>query len=260
VNQPEILRTEQVAGILQLAVTEQIRAEMTHLTKGKWRSTEVFFSALKNKNLYLETTTTESPQSFNIQVDQPVGISFKKDYNKYIFESVVAGFGPSQADSRGGRIILTLPDHVDKFQRRSYFRVAIPGGLKVQVLFWHRGYHDECNDVPGEDYWKGRLLDLSAGGMQIAVSIKQKPNFRTGQFVGLQFTPMPYEKPLLLEAQIRHIAPTADEKNLCLGVQLIGLEVSVEGRGKLCKLCNVVERYHQMNQCAHKAQASSSRQ
>jgi len=260
VNQPEILRTEQVTYILRLAVTEQMGAEMSHLTKGKWHSMEVFFSGLKDKNLYIETIATEKPQSFNIQVDQPVGISFKKDYNKYIFESVVAGFQPCQTGSGGGRIVLALPDHVEKFQRRSYFRVALPGGLKVQVLFWHRGYHDECNDIPGEDYWKGRLLDLSAGGMQIAVSIRQKPNFRTGQFVGMQFTPMPYEKPLLLEAQIRHIAPTADEKNLCLGVQMIGLEASVEGREKLCKLCTVVERYHQMNQCAHKAQPSSSRQ
>ncbi len=257
-NQPEVLRTQQVTEVLKAATAEQTAGVMTHLSKGKWHSTKILFTNFKEKQLYVETIAKGKPHPLNIQIDQPVGVSFRKGYNNYIFESVVVGYLPNQADSGGSKIVLASPAQVEKFQRRSYFRVAIPDGLRVQVFFWHRGYHDECVDIPRENYWKGRLLDLSAGGMQIAVDIKQKPNFKTGQFIGLQFTPMPYEKPVLLEAQIRHIAPTADEKNLCLGVQLIGLEASVEGREKLCKLCGIVERYHQMNQCIQKTQPSSS--
>jgi c-di-GMP-binding flagellar brake protein YcgR len=257
-NQPEVLRTQEVVNILQAATADQAGAEMTYLSKGRWCSTKVFLAEFEDKKLYVETIAAEEQKPFNIQIDQPVGVSFKKDYNKYIFESIVTNLESGRSGRGKDRIVLTLPDRVDKFQRRSYFRVAIPEGLKVQVLFWHRGYHDECGDIPCEDYWKGRMLDISAGGMQIVVGIKQKPNFRTGQLVGLQFTPMPYEKPLLLEGQVRHIASTADEKNLCLGIQMIGLEASVEGREKLRQLCAVVERYHQINQFAQKPQTSAS--
>lgn len=258
-NLPQVVLTKKITDILKAATTDRATAVMTHLSKGKWHSTKIIFTDFREKKLHIETATTSKPNPLDIQIEQPVGVSFKKDYNKYIFESVIAGFQLSQDNLGGDKIVLNLPDRVEKFQRRSYFRVAIPEGLKVQVLFWHRGYHDECNDVPSEDYWKGRLLDLSAGGMQIVVSIKHKSNFRTGQFVGLQFTPMPYEKPLLLEAQIRHIAPTADEKNLCLGVQMLGLEASGEGREKLCQLCSIVERYHQMNQVTNKTHSSSAK-
>ena len=94
--------------------------------------------------------------------------------------------------------------------------------------------------------------------MQILASQEQKPNFTIGQLVGLQFTPMPYEKPILLEGQLRHIAPTIDEKNLALGIQIIGLEASSEGREKLHRLCSVVEQYHQINQTTNVDQASVS--
>jgi len=65
---------------------------------------------------------------------------------------------------------------------------------------------------------------------------------------------MPYEKPLILDAQIRNILPTADGKNICLGLQIVGLEASPEGRGVLQRLCNVVERYFQINQSGAKQQ------
>ncbi|MHC4755698.1 MAG: hypothetical protein ACYTBP_11205, partial [Planctomycetota bacterium] len=64
----------------------------------------------------------------------------------------------------------------------------------------------------------------------------------------MRFTPMPYEQPLLLNAQIRNILPTADKKSWCLGLQLVGLEASKEGREVLQKLCSVVENYYQMQQ------------
>ena len=109
---------------------------------------------------------------------------------------------------------------------------------------------------------ESKVIDVITESQTIK-TIKMKPKeeipFKTGQFIGLQFTPMPYEKPLLIEVEIRHIAPTADEKNLCLGLQMIGLEASVEGREKLSHLCSIVERYHQMNQCTHKTQTSSTR-
>ena len=73
-------------------------------------------------------------------------------------------------------------------------------------------------------------------------------DFRKGQFLGVRFTPMPYEIPLMFNAQVRNVLPTADHAGLCLGLQIVGLEASEEGRQTLSRLANVVERYHQINQ------------
>ncbi|HUV41903.1 MAG TPA: PilZ domain-containing protein, partial [Sedimentisphaerales bacterium] len=105
-----------------------------------------------------------------------------------------------------------------------------------------------------ECYWQGKLTDISAGGVQIVVDTGQKPDFKRGQFIGLRFTPMPYEMPLMFDAQIRNILPTIDQKCICLGLRIVGLEASPEGRQVLQRLCNVAEHYHQMNQCSAKQQ------
>jgi hypothetical protein len=63
---------------------------------------------------------------------------------------------------------------------------------------------------------------------------------------------MPYEMPLMFDAQIRNILPTAGEKSICLGLRIVGLEASPEGRQVLQRLCNVAEHYYQINQCTLK--------
>jgi hypothetical protein len=99
----------------------------------------------------------------------------------------------------------------------------------------------------------GRLVDISAGGAQVIVPHEnnatpgQGADFKKGQFVGMRFTPLPYETPLVLSAQIRNVLPTADGANASLGLQIVGLEASPEGREVLTRLIGVVEQYFQVN-------------
>ena len=114
-------------------------------------------------------------------------------------------------------------------------------------------------------YSEGFLVDISAGGAQVIVPCKDtKPcastasgeetaaagesEFHKGQFLGVRFTPMPYEMPLMFNVQVRSVLPTADHTGLCLGLQIVGLEASEEGRQVLNRLAKVVECYHQINQ------------
>jgi c-di-GMP-binding flagellar brake protein YcgR len=154
-----------------------------------------------------------------------------------------------------------IPERIEMIQRRSYFRVDVPSSLKVNVMLWHCSHTDEMPEtqqietqtsdsrrMPQERYWQGKLTDISAGGVQIVVDASQKPDFKKGQFVGLRFTPMPYETPLMFDAQIRNVLQTACEKSICLGLRIVGLEASPEGRQVLQRLCGVVEHYYQINQ------------
>ena len=272
-NEVVMLRDAEPREILKTAIEEKVPAIMSYLSKNKWHVAKVLLTDLGANRLSVEIWPKEKPHPININTNQPVGVSIKYGYGKFVFDTTVVGLelsrGPDQ-QGQSGTIVLEVPDRIEIVQRRSYFRVDVPRSLKVNVLIWHRGLNrvpnpklcdpekqgdnsDEASDKR-RDYYKGKLVDISAGGAQIAIDTAQKPDLKKGQFIGLTFTPMPYEKPLILDAQIRNILPTADDKNICLGIQLVGLEASPEGRQVLQRLCNVVEHYFQITQSSAKQQ------
>ena len=246
--------------ILRTLIEKKVPAIMSYLSKGKWHVAKVLLCDLGACRLNLSLIPGENPHPVNIRPGQPVGLSIKHGYGKFIFEAKVLMLEPSCDAASGGNIVVDLPGRIEVVQRRSYFRVEVPKSLKVNVLLWHRRqqninaaadseleYKEEQWANPAQ-YCQGRLVDISAGGAQIALPIEQKDEFKLGQFIGMRFTPMPYDMPMVLNAQIRNVLPTVDGSHICLGLQLVGLEASHEGREVLSRLIGVTERYHQMNQ------------
>jgi hypothetical protein len=58
----------------------------------------------------------------------------------------------------------------------------------------------------------------------------------------------------MFNAQIRNTLPTANGDGVCMGMQIVGLEASAEGRQTLKRLCDIVEQYFQINQSSAKQQ------
>ncbi len=253
--------------ILKIAIDMKVPVIMSYLSRDKWHVAKVLLTNLDGDRLSVESTISRRQHPINIRVDQPVGISFKHGYGKFIFDTTVIALEPSTDPEThrqcGGRIVLACPDKVEVIQRRSYFRVNVPESLNVKVLLWHRsgkrGETDPKHDITGEmnNCCQGRLMDISAGGAQIIVPNQNdagKANFKRGQFISMRFTPVPYETPLVLSAQIRNVLPTADEKNASLGLQIVGLEASSEGREVLSRLIGIVEKYYHLNRSGVKQQ------
>jgi len=250
--------------ILQTITEGKSPAIMSYLSGGKWQVAKVSLTKLGANRLDVLVLPGTKARPINIQVEQPVGISLKYGYGKFIFETKVIGLEPSPEETGGGTIALAVPDRIEVIQRRSYFRVAVPRSLKVNVLLWHRCRAADGKQMPPSHYGQGRLVDISAGGAQVAIAPAAGPQaagpqaagprFRKGQFVGLRFTPMPYEMPLMFDAQIRSVLPTVDRNNICLGLQIVGLEASPEGHEVLQRLCSVVERYYQISRSGAKQQ------
>jgi len=258
--------------VLQIAIDEKVPAIMSYLSKGKWHVAKVLLTDLAEGHLKVESTgSSNKKRPINIRMDQPVGLSFKYGYGKFVFDTVVKGLEPSSDPEahreQGGTIVLAVPEKIEAIQRRSYFRVNVPESLKVQVLLWHRSgnlkekHHlrDPADEM--KDCCQGSLVDISAGGAQVAVPHEVKAqgaDFRKGQFVSMRFTPVPYETPIVFSAQIRNILPTADGKSVSLGLQIVGLEASPEGREVLTRLIGIVEQYYRMNQAGAKRQDAQS--
>ncbi len=246
--------------ILQAVMDKKAPAIMTYLSRGKWHVAKVKLTELGAGSFKVEilrpsynrgrdsgvVSPRKKSHPINIQVEQPVGMSIKYEYGKVVFETKVLGFEPSP-DNGGGRLVLLFPERIELVERRSFFRVNVPDSLRVKMVLWPRRSRGDGLPLPPMEYMQGRLVDISAGGAQIAIEREQQARLRKGQFIGVRFTPMPYEKPLMFNARVRSVLPTADEKNICYGLQIVGLEASREGQEVLSRLVGVVEQYYKMN-------------
>jgi len=108
--------------------------------------------------------------------------------------------------------------------------------------------------LPGHS-WLGRLIDISEGGMQVALpkteaaaqglySTADVATLSKGRLVGIEFRPYQEEAVLTFDARIIEILPTADGRNICLGLQFIALEANPQGRQGLERLCSTGGIYY----------------
>jgi len=258
-----MLRGAEPRKILNAVIDKKAPAVLSYLSKGRWHIAKVMPVGLGADRFVVALWPRKKPHPMNIRPGQAMGVSVKYDYGKFIFQSTVLALEPGQAQS-GGNIALSVPQRVEIVQRRSYFRVSVPWALRVNVILWPRSRSSTADGLAepqqqtdragSRRYCQGRLADISAGGAQVVIDAAYKAAFKKGQFLGLRFTPMPYETSIMFNAQLRSILPTADGSSVCLGLQAVGLEASPEGRCVLQQLCGVVERYYQMNQSSAKQQ------
>jgi anti-anti-sigma regulatory factor len=136
-------------------------------------------------------------------------------------------------------------ENAKPLERRKYFRLRIPWWLQLNVLIWYGGRYDDYHKLLPGHYWYGRLVDISKGGIQIAIEATEETILGKGPLMGIEFRPNPAEPLLAFDAQIKEIQPTADGKNICLGLQFIGLEANPEGRQALQKLYNPKGKYYE---------------
>ena len=271
-NNLTILSETEFQKILSKAINSKIPVIMSYLSRRKWHVAKLMIT---DAGVRTFSAVSMHPQlryrPINVKMNHPVGFSIKFGYGKFIFDTTVAGFELSSNPSGQGTIVFMMPEKITFLQRRCYFRVRVPDSLKVNVAVWHRSTKNK-NQQTEHTYYAGRLADISAGGAQIILANKTGtsddsgentdtaqpvPDFRTGQFIGVRLTPLPYEKPLTFNAQIRNILPTADNSYLCLGLQIVGLEASDQGREILSRLTEIIDRYHQINQFGPKQQDMS---
>ena len=151
---------------------------------------------------------------------------------------------PSLEQLSSGTLELRSPDGSGTLQRRNYKRLSVPAPLEISVLLWHGGRKDDYHKALPGHCWRGRLVDISEGGAQVALDAATQTSLGKGRLVGLEFTPNPAQTLLTFDAQIREILPTADGKNICLGLQFVGLEANPEGRKGLQRLCSSTGIYN----------------
>lgn len=239
-------------NILKDLIEQKVPAIMSYSSKNRWHATKVVLSDIGADILNVEIVPQLKHHPMNINIGQSVGMSIKHKYGKLIFETAVIGFEPSKDPSSRGILLLAIPDKIEMIQKRSYFRVQVPKSQKVDVSIWNSTGANDNSPREFKNCRHGILMDISAGGVQIVIDAEDASNFKLGQFTKIQFVPGVSEKPLKFNTQIRNIIPTADENNICLGLQTVGLEASPQGRKILQRIVEIAERYYQLSRSESK--------
>ena len=210
------------------------------MVDGKWRLIELHVCGCSDD--FVDFHSQNSCEQ--LQPEHPIGVCIHLGYFKYLFDSTVLTTISHEAS---WRVLLNPPDVAERIERRAYHRQPVPVNTTVKVTFWHRGYLEEFEHLPTEHYWQGTLLNLSAGGARFEIELEHKKHFCIGQVLGIQFTPMSYQKPLMLESHVKYTEEQSDRRHFRIGVEFLGLEASREGRHILDRILEVTREYEAMN-------------
>ena len=148
------------------------------------------------------------------------------------------------ADTRqGGTLMLPCQGEGGPYENRQYQRLSLSKWLKISVQLWPVDGEAGHSKLAPSRYWQGVLADVSEGGARVVVDLISEPSFHKGQAVRLRFAPIAYDTPATFDALVREHLTTANEENICLGLQFTGLEANPEGHLKLRRLCQSGLRY-----------------
>lgn len=238
--QKETLHPDEIRDLLAQAHLEKAPVIASFMVDGKWRLLELKISGCSNE--FVDFHSQNSCE--HLKIEHPVGICIHLGHFKYLFDSTV-----QTVESQGQfwRVLLDVPGIVKQVQRRVYHRHPVPPQAKIKVLCWHQGYLDDSDNRPSEQDWQGILLNLSASGAQFKVKTEHKDCFRVGQVLGIQFTPLSYQKPLLLESYVKYLKEQSDNEYYKIGVEFLGLETSSEWHQVLDRILDVISQYEAIN-------------
>ena len=252
-----VLRLDQAVRLLFEVAGVGSKAVMSYHREGRWYLANVILSGVSAQELSVEFEGGREKEHPIFFINEPVGISLNFEGTKYIFGTHLTRAGRGVSYAKSNKFALAVPERIISIQRRYCSRVSIPQNLRVNVMFWHRGYEDAKLKAPTVDCWQGTLLDLSAGGLLMTVNQDISSYLRPKQYIGLNFMPMSHKEPMVLESRLSRLIDRPRQKAMELAVEFLGLEATDEGRNKLLRLISAVSKYSQSNKIARSVNRGS---
>jgi len=171
----------------------------------------------------------------NVAIGQMIGVSLRHGHKKCMFDSEVIS-----RDSRTGDLVIRRPRNIQEMQRRVFSRARVPDHLTIPVNV-SRLAADGVTDVPSMPR-RGILIDLSGGGMSVAVPPDARNKWRPGDTMRCLLPLEPAQEPRELTARLRFVEK-ASPGHLRIGMQFVGLEASAEGQTTLKCIARATSRF-----------------
>jgi hypothetical protein len=253
-NEVVMLHQISPAGMLQEMMKENVPLNLSAFRAGRWHVNRVLLTDIRADTFDVRVSPRKKNEQNQLNTDQSVGISFRCEYGQgtFIFNTKVVALKSSLNDEITDEVlVLQIPEQIEVVQKQNFKRVQVPASLDVDVALWHKNVPNgkaSDNHVRVLHGFKGALINISAGGLQVAIQHLHGPALEKEQFVHLEFVPLPNETPLKFNAYVRKVLPDAHQDYMLIGLQIVGLEASSEGRMVLQRICSIVQQYRQMNE------------
>ncbi len=160
-----------------------------------------------------------------------VGVSFTIGSRKFLFASTVQEqlVLPEENEVRYFAISLSVPDEVQRIERRRAVRGNIPPEEIVRASFWPGGVGNKPGKLdPSRPTWAGKVTDLSVGGFQVRTHAVATTFFETNDIVGVSLSFEAVGKAVPVNAAVCHCQLEGNGMAL-MGFQFIDLDSSPEG-------------------------------
>lgn len=261
------VETERRDEIIRSATDGGLPATLTRFGSGGWTTYRTRFLSCDadERNIWIVQPKQECQnESLALLAGEQIGISFRLRRAKCSFSSVVIG---SVAARRGDgadayRAVIQWPENLQEMQRRVYRRVSPPPGRRIDVRYWPAKISPSATGPkealigPSDcGVLSGRLLDLSAGGLRVAIA-EPAGELATGARVICEFSPRSGEPALRLETLLQHIELAVGGRR-SIGFQFVGLDTSTEGQCRLAQLASIVTAFRRSHGSASRPHLSS---
>jgi len=253
VNGLIMLHTVNPAEILRVGMQHSIPVRMSIFSGGLWHLLDVAIKDVRPDAFDVEIKGDDKEVFATLEAGGSVGIALRHNgsENNFIFDTVIIAVKSASGDDGGDGAVLAIPEGIELIGKRSYERVKVPAGLDVSVKLWSRSkrvLEPSRTEAEVLHSLEGKLIEVSAGGMQLSICSSQGPSLNEGDFIGLEFQPSRSQSPLRLNAYVRNILRPGGEGDLVVGLEMVGLEASAEGRMSLARLCSVMDEYRGKNE------------
>lgn len=169
---------------------------------------------------------------------QVVGIAFRRGHKKCIGDTWIHArcIHTSRTGQQIPAFTIICPDELYELQRRLFYRVEIPQQHPVDVAFGPAA--QDAGGAPAERVCRGRLIDISAGGLSVKVSLEADPVFEEDQELTCAFSPERGEHAIRITGRVRY--RNVSEAEARYGLQFVGADATPDGRDQLDRVAAFV--------------------
>jgi len=238
------------AGIFEEAVREHALAVLSVRSGQSWLVFKSRFLECDPARAYfvLDYQPLDNDPLPELVPGQCVGVSFRHRNRKVLFDTVVEARGHYLLGDHLSvpAIRYRFPTTVTELQRRAYYRTPIPQTMSLLATVWPGGVTAR-NRIQGSalEVVSGTLVNISCGGALIRLNDSQTPGWSDDEFLGAEIHLSDGRPPVQVDARARGLRK-GEFGSVCLAIQFLGLELSVEGRLALQRLAAAVQRIHRM--------------
>ena len=243
-----VITPDDTAVIFDDAVRERALVLLSLQDHSAWRSFKARFLERDPAGHYfvLDYNSVNGANLPELFPGQCVGVSFRHHNRKVLFASVVEARGHFMVEDHTSisAVRYRWPESLIELQRRSYYRTPIPENMNLLVSMWTGGPAARNSAQSSTlEVVNGTLVDLSCGGALVRINQAEPLDWHDDETLGVELQLSDGKAPLLLSAYARGVRH--DELGqLCVAIQFIGLELSLEGRLALQRVAGFVQKLH----------------